>query len=422
MKLASLLSIFGLIFTVSGGCPFASSTLKDNKHEINVKNDNQTCPHKLLSELKYKDPFGNTIVTQKGCSCKTNCAASLYENLANCDWCYTHGDCGIASINGYYDYCTYPTNQAYEAQSGSDKLAALWNQITSTPGNGAYPNVLEILDESINTSFDDNWDVFPPGRTKDIHSMGATCQFNLIVNDASPYTGVFAPGTKAQGLVRLGSAQPVSTSSGVIPGLGIKFMRDGVKSANFVALVTLSPLPGSSYNFFQSNFSNIIPPAAGFTAVLAKKFEQASTCPNMVGLSDICSYGVNGSTVSNVVFPYRVKLFSSNVQFPTKAVDQSTMQSMLGSIPVGTSLFDVYAFASPLDDQNDNGILLGSMVTTSECLNSKFGDNSLFFRHQRVEDDWQLQPEWLNQMDPQATCGLSKLTTNPPAYCPSHLN
>ena len=45
-------------------------------------------------------------------------------------------------------------------------------------------------------------------------------------------------------------------------------------SANFVALVSLSPLPGSSFNFFQANFSNAIGKPTGLTAVLAKRFAQ----------------------------------------------------------------------------------------------------------------------------------------------------
>lgn len=44
------------------------------------------------------------------------------------------------------------------------------------------------------------------------------------------------------GLIRLGPALAVTETSGLVPGLGIKFMRSGVKSGNFVALVKLDPL------------------------------------------------------------------------------------------------------------------------------------------------------------------------------------
>ena len=34
------------------------------------------------------------------------------------------------------------------------------------------------------------------------------------------------------------------------------------------------------------------------------------------------------------------------------------------------------------------------MVTQSECVTSYFGDEHLFFRHQRMDDDLKLRPEW----------------------------
>ena len=37
---------------------------------------------------------------------------------------------------------------------------------------------------------------------------------------------------------------------------------------------------------------------------------------------------------------------------------------------------------------------IGTLVTNSESVTSKYGDEVLFFRHQRVEDDVALKPEW----------------------------
>jgi hypothetical protein len=66
----------------------------------------------------------------------------------------------------------------------------------------------------------------------------------------------------------------------------------GVKSASFVSLVSLDPLPDKDYNFFGGNFTNHIPAPHGATAVLAEKFKQASTCITQVGLSDTAAYTV----------------------------------------------------------------------------------------------------------------------------------
>ena len=37
---------------------------------------------------------------------------------------------------------------------------------------------------------------------------------------------------------------------------------------------------------------------------------------------------------------------------------------------------------------------IGTLVTASESVSSKFGDESMYFRHQRAEDDIKMKPEW----------------------------
>ena len=68
---------------------------------------------------------------------------------------------------------------------------------------------------------------------------------------------------------------------------GIKFLRSGRGSANFVALNNLDPMPDKQYNFFAVPLYNHIASASSFaTKIVGKKFEQASDCITKVGLSD----------------------------------------------------------------------------------------------------------------------------------------
>ena len=46
---------------------------------------------------------------------------------------------------------------------------------------------------------------------------------------------------------------------GMIPGVGIKFLRSGTSSANFVLLKELNPLPDNSHNFFGATLTNHLP-------------------------------------------------------------------------------------------------------------------------------------------------------------------
>eukprot|EP00948_MAST-09A_sp_MAST-9A-sp1_P000625 g625.t1 len=282
---------------------------------------------------------------------------------------------------------------------------------------GTYPNVVGILQESIQTSFDDGWDVFPDGRKKYIHSVGAVCKFSIDISDQSPYTGLLQKSTSFHGLFRMGPAKPL-TSDGVVPGIGWKILRDKVRSANFVTLYTLTGQKG--FNFFLKNQSNHIPsPTEGVLKFLAKKFNQASSCAEMVGLSDITMYGQDGKAAPNgiPVFPFRLDFVPTGEYITNNSqVNLSELLDGLMKIPIGTKLYSLHAYASPDDYIAGKGLHLGDVSTASECTTSAFGDAKLFFRHQRIEEDFLLKPSW--RAHPQVTkmCG-QKVAVNAPKRC-----
>ena len=59
-------------------------------------------------------------------------------------------------------------------------------------------------------------------------------------------------------------------------------------------------------------------------------------------------------------------------------------------IPKGTAIYSLKAHSEPADTQ---GTVLGKIVV-DECTTSKFGDERLFFQHQRIEEDIILRPDW----------------------------
>eukprot|EP00327_Prymnesium_parvum_P010960 CAMPEP_0184377666 /NCGR_PEP_ID=MMETSP0007-20130409/2454_1 /TAXON_ID=97485 /ORGANISM="Prymnesium parvum, Strain Texoma1" /LENGTH=453 /DNA_ID=CAMNT_0026721659 /DNA_START=19 /DNA_END=1380 /DNA_ORIENTATION=+ len=377
----------------------------------------------LSRKLADPDPGQSTV---KGCTCTSQCSASITDAF-DCDWCYTAGSCGQFGLEGHWDYCVYPSDPAYDAQTAEQKMDALWQQVVADPQFGSYPSVTGIVDESIQTSFDDWTDDLPAGRKKYIHSVGAICKFKLDITASSPYTGLFEAGAKA-GLIRMGSAADLS-NGGLTPGLGFKFLRSGVHSGDFVALHSLDL--GQSWNFFKYNLSNHIAPPAGFTAILAKKFNQASQCAPQVGLSDMAKWSQDGTPHQDVNFPFKLFLVpSAAVQLPETPKVLDELMGLMEAFPIGTTLFTMYACGEPAGSAEmkptDGGLAkacarplkLGDIVTTSKCTPSAFGDAKLFIRHQRVEEDWKLKPDWLNQYDAKAACGSS--TASPdgaPATC-----
>ena len=88
-------------------------------------------------------------------------------------------------------------------------------------------------------------------RPKYIHTVGATGKCKLVVNPTSPFSGMFE---KADyGLIRFSSAIEPTKSSPLAPGMGLKFLRDGLDSANLVAMWSVDGQP-DDWNFFSNEW------------------------------------------------------------------------------------------------------------------------------------------------------------------------
>lgn len=358
--------------------------------------------------------------TAEGCTCTTECGATTDDGFA-CDWCRVQDGCGKTSLfSGNWDYCVYPALEQFEAQDHKAKMDQVWKDMTapenvgkSGPVKSPLGVVSQMVAESMRTTMDNHRDVLPIGRTKVIHAQGAHCQFEMTVEPDSPYTGILAPGATSAGIMRLGAATPLAHGQGLFPGMGVKFFRDGVHSANFVVLRATGPTGGSN-NYFKGDLSNHVAPPTALQALM--KFQQASDCISMVGLSDVCEYTQSGAKVDKVNFPFELLWRGSGeVEFDdsTTPTDEGLLKD-LTSIPVGTHVWDVYAKASPKAEAKK----LGAVKTTSECVQSIFGDMKLAFKHQRMEADFTLRPEWM----PDVNLKACNPTTGPISkwQCPFH--
>jgi len=254
-----------------------------------------------------------------------------------------------------------------------------------------------IIGESVVTSFIASADVFPVGgRKKYIHSVGVTGGIRFDSDPGHAYTGLF-DGAE-HGVMRLSSAKQPTAGGGTAPGMGVKFFRDGRPSANFVAMYSLDGQPTTDKNFFAHDWNNHIPMTDNFgLKIIAAKFWQASYCPLMVGLSDLSS----DASGKAGVFPFNLN-FHPLISSTRVDSDYATCLKNLESIPVGTKLFEVRAQAAP----QDAGVLIGTVTITDAFKSSKFGDEELFFKHQHMEDDYNLHPEWLSAIDRKQQCGM----------------
>ena len=106
----------------------------------------------------------------------------------------------------------------------------------------------------------------------------------------------------------------------------------------------------------------------------------------------MATYDQYGRKVTNPVFPFALRFEpSGQVSFPRTY--HGLWTDDLKSIPVGTTLYHVYAFDKPCAIGGKEK-WIADIVTSSKQTTSVWGDRSFFIRHQDFTDDVMLHPEW----------------------------
>lgn len=326
----------------------------------------------------------------QGCDCTGSCSAGPSDDFKY-DTCTTQG-CG-------QDFCDY-SEGVFDTQSAEGKESYYRDKLLANQQPSHVIDPIPLLKDSVFTTFDNYLPEMPTGRKKWIHHIGSVCEFELEVARHSPFTGLFASG-KQRGFIRMSHAG-MGMVNGMTPGIGIKMLRSGIHSGDFVVMHNTSE--GQGWNFFERNMSNHIPAAK--RSLVTSKFEQATMCTTQVGLSDLARYSRDGSEHIPPSFPF--KLFfvpSSDAQLKTNVRSNDEFLDDLATFPVGTTLFSVYACQIPrgaeshptdgtVADSCGNPFRLGELKTASKCLPSKYGDESYHIRHQRMEEDWAWRPDF----------------------------
>lgn len=62
-------------------------------------------------------------------------------------------------------------------------------------------------------------------------------------------------------------------------------------------------------------------------------------------------------------------------------------------MPSNAKLYNVYAMSAP-KELGGHETLIGTLVLDGKLTKSQWGDENLFIRHQNIEDDQELHPEW----------------------------
>jgi len=306
------------------------------------------------------------------------------------------GNCGTFSSS-----CV-PENpvsgEDYLALSAADKKAKIMENVLANTESAEWFGTLEaagLMTERMCPTFSETGDELPwegyltkGHRKKLIHSVGVVAAIEWKSVGDHPYTGVFKGSEHA--IIRMSLAkQPDPEVKETAPGIGLKFLRDGMDSGNMVAMFSVDGQ--QSWNFFRNNFTNDIPPLESAALVpLGIKFSTATKTIGNVGLSNMAMYGQSG-VKEEPNFPFSLNFVPTLDGFPDDYVENVNDQLM--TIPNGSTLYKVYAMNAPAELGGTESYI-ADLVMTSELTTSHWGDRRLFFRHQNMADDVSFKPEW----------------------------
>jgi hypothetical protein len=274
----------------------------------------------------------------------------------------------------------------YESRTADEKLRLLWNdrilptQYTTTlPG---WPFVgFRVLTKATVTDLDVSMerisDEMPAGRARVVHSIGSVVQVELIADPSSPFTGMFKGGV---GVARLSLAREPG-ADGFVPGIAVKLLADGQPSRNILAMFTIDG-QGTNFYFFANTFSNVIPdPQSIGGKLVASIFSRASTTPGHLDVSDVATLDRRGRAALAPLAPAQLFFVPapSVKAVPRKSSPEVDFRLDLSAIPDGTTLYEVHGSRA----LGEPPTRVGKLITRSPVTVSRFGDEKLFFKHER---------------------------------------
>lgn len=294
-----------------------------------------------------------------------------------------------------------------ESLSAKEKLSILWNKIESTEHNKnedfkkiSLAETADLLTPSYSGKvFSHSGDIMISGRKKLIHRQGVVAKVRLVpTSNSEDYTGLFAEGAD-YGLIRLSFAKPPEGEV-ISPGAGIKFFIDGQDSKNLLIMYSLEghKINGEKRDpgFFTKPFSHKLnlPTASIPNKLLETSFKRGleSTGDKISSALELtvdhfASVNQEGENISSVWSPAQIvfvpteiakTLFASN--------DPANFRELFPLVDAkGLKLYDVYATDEPgvnsFEENKKIFTKIASLELSSNFVSSKFGDESLFFKH-----------------------------------------
>jgi hypothetical protein len=181
---------------------------------------------------------------------------------------------------------------------------------------------------------------------------------------------------------------------GVAPGIAIKFLVDGNPSRD-VSLLTGLDSQGQDYRFFKASFSNVVPPSEKLgSRMITRIFNRVDKPSYRIGVSHLGGVTAAGGAVKPAVSPLQI-FARGPADFSRAAPARDIREDFLRMSPRTAPILEVNA--RPGDSRDDfeemdgdlmrayeaRAVKIGEIWLASGFVASSFGDDQLFFRHER---------------------------------------
>ena len=143
----------------------------------------------------------------------------------------------------------------------------------------------------------------PENRTKMTHPKGVTTKVVFRPTADTPYTGIFK-GAK-HGILRISETVPTDPAvAQTSPGFGIKFLRDGMDSADTVTMFSFDGQP--SYNYFKNRWSTHLNEMENECAreTIGKKLAETTPHIGAMSVMNWAKHTESGMEESNPKWPF----------------------------------------------------------------------------------------------------------------------
>ena len=293
---------------------------------------------------------------------------------------------------------------------GCAKRDALWSKVLATrqsaPAELRPVSVLKLMPQYLRNKVDWRGDEIPPGHKKAIHATGVVAKVRYEGIPDHGLTGLFAAADVC-GLLRMSLTQPPGD---IAPGLALKLFVDGRPSENVSALVALDG-QGKNYNFFAHDMATMVGPSAQIKGRISSLlFRFVTRHPRALGLSRFAMVSPEGAMVTAPRYPYALYFVpDDSVQRRFTKEEHNPLEDLLTITPesLGSGSGILYEVWAPVPEANtkaaaqaaldraeegqdrrkDGSRLVGRLRLEARPEASTFGDESLFFVHERYEGE-----------------------------------